>query len=134
MKRFWNLAIGIMTGLLAMAPAAFAQTRPYIGYVYPAGGQQGTTFQIRLGGQGLDDVNQVLVTGSGVSAKVVEYLRRLNNQEIQLLNEQLKALKRATSAVASATEKTAAGLGKNESSQELIARIEKRTRDIVQTP
>src|SRR5438093_435960 len=104
-------ALGVLVmalaGGLAIAPAARAQTRPHIGFVYPAGGQQGTTFQIRLGGQGLEDVNQVLVTGSGVSAKVVEYLRRLNNQEIQLLNEQLKALKRATSAVASTSEKIA---------------------------
>ena len=36
--------------LLATAPAAWAQ-RPYIGFVYPAGGQQGTTFQIKLGGK-----------------------------------------------------------------------------------
>ena len=43
-----------------------------IGYVYPASGWQGTTVQVRLGGQGLDDVNAVLITGSGVAAKVVE--------------------------------------------------------------
>jgi hypothetical protein len=136
---------------LAMAPAARAQVRPYIGFVYPAGGQQGTTFQIRLGGQGLDDANAVLVTGSGVTANVVECYRRLNNQEVQLLNEQLKELKQATSAVASAmspmmasesammmsataTEKSSAGSGKNEAAEKLIARIEKRTREFVQTP
>ena len=57
---------------------ALAQPRPYIGYVYPAGGQQGTTFQIRLGGQGWDDVSEVLVTGSGVTARITDNYRRLD--------------------------------------------------------
>lgn len=143
-------ALACLIALLA-APAAWAQTRPYIGYTYPAGGQQGTTFQIRLGGQNLDDVNAVLVTGAGVSARVLEYYRRLNNQEIQLLNEQLKELKRATSAVASARapmmsaeppgmmsamapEKAAVGQGTDGATQPLIVKIEQRTREFVQTP
>src|SRR5512146_1473103 len=54
--------------LLAVTTVALAQPRPYIGYVYPAGGQQGTNVQIRLGGQGLDDLTGVLVTGAGVTA------------------------------------------------------------------
>jgi hypothetical protein len=102
------------------APTAFAQTRPYIGYAYPAGGQQGTTVQVKLGGQSLDDVNQVLVTGGGVKARVVQYFRRLNPQEMQLLNEQARDLRRATSSVPEL--------------KDLLARIDKRTRDYVQTP
>jgi len=73
---------------LAMATAAQAQVRPYIGFVYPAGGQQGTTFEVRLGGQGMDGGNEVLVSGEGVRAKVVEYYRRLGPQEVTLLREQ----------------------------------------------
>lgn len=82
-------------GFLALAPATWGQPRPYIGYAYPAGGRQGTVFQVKLGGQGLDGVNAVFVTGSGVSGRVVEYHRALNPQEITLLNEQLRQLKRA---------------------------------------
>ncbi len=78
---------------LATSSTARAQPRPYIGYAYPAGGQQGTTFQVRLGGQGLDDVREVLISGTGARAKVIAYHRRLNPQEIQLLREQLKELK-----------------------------------------
>ena len=146
----WFAVLGL-AGWLATAPAAQAQVRPYIGFVYPAGGQQGTTFEVRLGGQGMDGVKTVLVTGPGVTAKVVEYYRRLNNQEVQLLNEQMRELKRATTAVASAmapsmtsetpmmmsatdTEKTLAGSGKEEATPKLIAKIEKRTREFVQTP
>lgn len=123
-----------LAGGLAIAAPARAQVRPYIGFVYPAGGQQGTTFQIRVGGQGLDDVNEVLVTGSGITAKVVEYLRRLNNQEFQLLNEQLRQLRRATSSAASASENSTEESAKDEFRQKLIARIEKRNREFVQTP
>jgi len=77
---------------LLAACSAFAQPAPYIGYVYPAGGQQGTTFQIRLGGQRLDGVDQVLVSGPGVSAKIVSYRRQLGAQETALLREQLREL------------------------------------------
>jgi hypothetical protein len=64
----WVAVLGAV-GWLAVAPVAWAQVRPYIGFVYPAGGQQGTTFQIKLGGQGLDGVDQVFVTGAGVTAR-----------------------------------------------------------------
>jgi hypothetical protein len=116
-----------LAAIFAITLPALSQTRPYIGYAFPAGGQRGTTFQVKLGGQGLDDVSDVLVTGQGVSARVVEYYRRLNPQEMQLLGEQLRDLRKATSAVASASlPKAAVG--------ELIARIEKRQREYVQTP
>ena len=131
----------------AIAPLAHAQKRPYIGYVYPAGGQQSATIQIRLGGQDLDDVNSVLVTGTGVTAKVVEYFRRLNNQEVQLLNEQLKELKNSPPAApamaaenpammqAMTPEKAPAADGNNNgSAQDRIAKIEWRVREAVQTP
>ena len=90
----WGLA-----GLLALVSSAHGQTRQagsYIGFVYPAGGQQGTTFQVNLGGQGLDGVNQVLVTGEGVSAKVVKYFRKIGPQDASLMREQLNELRRST--------------------------------------
>ena len=31
----------------ALRPTARRRRRPHIGYVYPAGGQQGTTFEVR---------------------------------------------------------------------------------------
>ena len=97
-KMLWLSVLGLAV-LAAAAPAAYAQ-RPYIGYVYPAGGQQGTTFQIRLGGQNLDGVDAVTVSGTGVQAKVVEYFRRLNNQETALMREQLNELRQAAKAAA----------------------------------
>jgi hypothetical protein len=129
-----------------MAPALHAQQkRPYIGYVYPAGGRQGTKFQIKLGGQNLDDVDAVRVTGAGVSARVVEYDRRLNNQEVQLLKEQLKDLRRASRSAPGAAaenpmmstmaaETPAGATGKDKTGAALIEIIERRTSESVKTP
>ena len=81
--------------LLALLPAAWAQPRqqrPYVGFVYPAGGQQGTTFRIRMGGQDIPKVNDILVSGRGVTVKFVDYHRWLGNQEIRVLLEQLQQL------------------------------------------
>jgi hypothetical protein len=67
-----HLRLAIL-GLAILVPAAsptWAQNQ-YIGYVYPAGGQQGTTFPIRLGGQGLADVSDLVVTGEGVSVPLI---------------------------------------------------------------
>jgi hypothetical protein len=117
---------------LAMGVGARAQVRPYIGFVYPAGGQQGATFQIRLGGQGLDGVHGALVTGAGVTAQVAEYRRRLNNQELQLLNEQLRELRRETRSAA--TNESALAASNTEAARQLMEKIEDRTFEFVPTP
>lgn len=69
-------AVGAAMALIAIAPhAAAAQQRlptPRAGYVYPAGGQQGTTVQVTVGGQALNGAAYALVSGSGVHARVVK--------------------------------------------------------------
>jgi len=124
MGRVQWLAVFGLAALSAASPAAHAQPRPYIGYVYPAGGRQGTTFQIRLGGQNLDDVDGVLISGTGVRAKVTEYLKRLGNQEMTLLREQLTELRKGPQGAAA----------KDEATQKLIARIDRRMAEYVQNP
>ena len=79
--------------LVAAASSAWAQSQ-YIGYVYPAGGQQGSTFPIRLGGQGLVNISDVMVSGEGVSVRLVDYYRVLDNQEMSFLNQQLRELQK----------------------------------------
>ena len=84
--------------LLAAASSARAQNQ-YIGYVFPAGGQQGATFPIRLGGQGLIHTSDVLVTGEGVSVRIVDYYRVMSNEEIGLLSRQLSELQKKETVV-----------------------------------
>ena len=78
---------------VAAASSVRAQSQ-YIGYVYPAGGQQGTTFPIRLGGQGLVHASDLVVSGEGVSVRLVDYYRVMSNEELGLLSQQLNELQK----------------------------------------
>ena len=93
--RFAILGLAILVGA---ASSARAQSQ-YIGFVYPAGGQQGTTFPIRLGGQGLAYPSDVIVSGEGVSVRLVDYYRVLGNQELGLVSQQLNQLKKKESTI-----------------------------------
>ena len=48
------------------------QTPPKIGYVYPAGGQQGTTVEALICGRQLYGAREVLLSGTGVRARVIK--------------------------------------------------------------
>ncbi len=87
-------ALHILTLIILVAAASPAEAQnQYIGYVYPAGGQQGETFPIRLGGQGLMHVSDVVVSGEGVSVRLVDHYRVMSNEELSLLSQQLNELR-----------------------------------------
>ena len=65
---------------------------PHIGYIYPAGGRQGTKFEVAVGGQFLDGVTNVFVSGTGVRAAVVQHEKPLTPMQANNLREQMKAL------------------------------------------
>jgi hypothetical protein len=78
-----------------IAPAARGQqAAPHIGYAYPAGGRQGTDFQVTLGGQFLNNVNRAFVSGAGVQAALVEYVKPLTPKELNRLREKLRQLQK----------------------------------------
>ena len=62
---------------LAFIVTAQQQQMPHAGYAYPAGGRQGTTFEITVGGQFLDGVKSASVSGGGVQATVVDHFKPL---------------------------------------------------------
>lgn len=95
MRKSGSLVAALVATVLFSAAAHAQQFKSYVGYVYPAGGQIGTTFRVKLGGQGLDGVHGITVSGEGVSGKVVEYFRRLNPQDMTLLSEQMQMLRRS---------------------------------------
>ncbi|MBM3471914.1 MAG: hypothetical protein FJX75_01410 [Armatimonadetes bacterium] len=77
--------------------AAVASAQPprgelHLGYVYPAGAQQGAKLRITAGGQSLQGVSVVYVSGQGVQASVVEYVRALNNKQLGDIAMHLRAL------------------------------------------
>ena len=151
MKRLPSFPLLLAIALAAIfTSAAQAQRRPYIGYAYPAGAQIGTTVEVRLGGQEMEDATAVMVSGTGVTARVIDYRRRLNNQEIQLLNEQLRELKKAPAPVAAQMAPQTADQAASMATMAVLAapslstgpgsanplqdRIERRVREWVQTP
>jgi hypothetical protein len=85
----------LVATLLAAVPMARAQRGagafrdPTVGYIYPAGAQRGTTTRITVGGQYLQTIDSVRVSGSGVRAKVLEHDRPLNPREVNEIRGKL---------------------------------------------
>ncbi len=91
--RSLRLCVECLLALLALSLAALAQQQmPHAGYVYPAGGRQGTTFEITVGGQFLNGVKSALVSGAGVQATVVEHFKPLTPAQATQLRDQAKEL------------------------------------------
>lgn len=85
----------VLPTLLAIATTVMAQDdNPHIGYVYPAGGQQGTTFEVLLGGQNLDGAFMARVSGDGVTATVVEHIRPLNQGQFKEMQNRMGELRK----------------------------------------
>lgn len=81
--------------LLVLVPVVQAQqTAPHLSYVYPAGGQQGTTFQIKIGGRSLDGVTGIHISGAGVWATIVDYNKPLTQKEVNTLREKLQEMQK----------------------------------------
>lgn len=90
----WDICRLGMGFLLLFASTSYAQQRiPHIGYVYPAGGRQGTTFQITIGGQNLDETVDILTTGSDIQTRLIEQYKPLNRKQANDLKEKLGQLK-----------------------------------------
>jgi hypothetical protein len=68
---------------------------PRVGYVYPAGGQQGATVQVLLGGQFLNGVSGVRISGDGARGAIVQYGKPLTNKQLMELRRQVTVLLRA---------------------------------------
>lgn len=121
----------LLAAVAALAPAPAAsqnpQRGPRIGYVYPAGGRRGTTFEVAVGGQFLDGVRAALFSGRGVEASVREHTKPPSPKEVAAWRERLKALaeKRAAAMRAPATPGAPRWSGEEEKElSELRARVQ----------
>ena len=85
----------------AFAGAAGAQQKDaYIAYVYPAGGQAGTTFRVTVAGQFLKGADMAIVSGNGVRASVADYVGAsgpLSYIQEEALKQRIDALIKAKS-------------------------------------
>ncbi len=74
------------------AHAQAARPAPHLGFVYPAGGQQGTTVTVSIGGQNLAGDCVAFLSGPGVHARAVAYERPLTQRELNDLRERAQVL------------------------------------------
>ncbi|MDH7503478.1 MAG: hypothetical protein QHJ82_12310 [Verrucomicrobiota bacterium] len=66
--------------------------QPHIGYVYPAGGQRGKTTLVTVGGQFLDGATNAYVSGTGISAKVIELVKPMSMGQFNTLRDKFLEL------------------------------------------
>ena len=81
--------------LLPIFAAVFVSTLaadPHVGYVYPAGARQGTTIEVRLGGQQLFGISKAYISGKGVEIVSVEPVKMPNGKETQFMREEMQKL------------------------------------------
>jgi hypothetical protein len=84
----WQVAT-VSAILLASLSTGWSQAwlkSPGIGYVYPAGGQAGTTVEVLVGGQFLGDAT-AYISGEGVEAEVTAVLGRPRNKIVNKCRE-----------------------------------------------
>ena len=81
----WCAMLGPAVLLAVASPTQAQQRGVHIGYVYPAGGQQGTAFEAVIGGQFLTGVSSLDVSGGGVQATFVELIQPISGKELNVL-------------------------------------------------
>lgn len=83
---------------LCIAPLHAQRPAPRVGFVYPAGGQAGTTFIVSVGGQNLDGTSAAHFSALGLSAKIIRHERPLSQNELNDLREKAQALEQKRAA------------------------------------
>ena len=89
--------LGWATALLLVvlcAEAAPDHRAPHIGYIFPAGGEQGTTFDVTVGGQFLHGATNIYVSGDGVTASVIRHVKPLNQKQQGEVRQHLRFRRR----------------------------------------
>ncbi len=90
-------ARGLLLLMMGAAAACGQQNSPHAAFVYPAGGQQGSSFEVSVGGQYLDGAKQAFFAGDGVKAEVIGFSKPLSQKELDDLRAQLKDLEQSHS-------------------------------------
>lgn len=87
--------IGTLAARAALAQSQQANT-PQAGFAYPAGGRQGTTVQVMIGGRNLEGVSGAVFSGRGLKAEIAGYDKPLAQREITELRDKAQELQKGT--------------------------------------
>jgi len=94
----WITRLVCLASLLTLSVSLQAQNSPRIGYIYPAGCQQGDTLQVEIGGQHLNGVTNVFLSGQDLKATVIKHTKPPTQKELTALREKLRALQKRRTA------------------------------------
>jgi hypothetical protein len=90
----WRSILPLATLLVLVAPLWSQPSSPHIGFVFPAGGRQGSTFEAKLAGQYLDGTTRVEVSGAGVEVKILGQTRPMTMKEKGDLRRRIETLQK----------------------------------------
>jgi hypothetical protein len=85
-------AFGFLFAFTLGLPVFAQPNAPHIAYVYPAGGCQGSTFYITVGGQYLGSVSNAFFSGPGIQATVIECNRPMPFKDFNDLRDEFRRL------------------------------------------
>lgn len=94
---FWLLRRVVCVLSLLLPLPVFSQQKgpgqltPVIGYAFPAGGRQGTRFEVTVGGANLTGTTAAVFAGAGVGAEVVKIFKPLNKNRENTIRDLLQA-------------------------------------------
>lgn len=91
-----RLALALLLGAAPVLTARAQNNGPQPGYVYPAGAPRGETTRVIVGGRQLQGVEEALVSGEGVTARVLEVERPLKAEERNKMRDELAELRKQT--------------------------------------
>jgi hypothetical protein len=90
----WLFVLGLGIFLAHGAAVQAQPNAPHVGYIYPAGGRQGSTFQALIGGQFLGETSNVYISGNGVETKIIENIKPLTQKQVTELREKIQELQK----------------------------------------
>ncbi|MCS7045510.1 MAG: hypothetical protein NZO58_04050 [Gemmataceae bacterium] len=88
----WRPLAALLALSLHAQPTRAQSSPPDVGFIFPAGGRQGTTFVVKLGGQYLEGPSGLHFSGTGIEAKILDHTRPLTPKEINALRQRLQQL------------------------------------------
>jgi hypothetical protein len=124
-RRFSHVAAYLACALATVLGARAAG--PHIGYIFPAGAQQGESLEITVGGENLAGTKEALISGSGVRARIIGHAAPFSERQLNMVKDKMQEISQLRSSGRKAAEEGSMRRGKSYSLMAAKAADEFRT-------